>query len=228
MTNTPRLAALTCVALLAAAPVARADEKADALLKEVAAATQAAKTLIADIEMSAQIQGKTIKGTGTVTLQKPNFARLVLAGDVAQTVASDGKTIWLVNGGQYRKVEAKPEGENIQASWALPVSYFFVPMTAVFFDPNSPGETRYVGTETISGKTFSVVSITGDKPTPYTLTMYIGPDKLFHRMAAEVKQKGGETRKFQAALKNVQTGTRVPVSTFAYTPPKNAREATGP
>jgi outer membrane lipoprotein-sorting protein len=220
--KTSSLALLASAALLIAAPLARADEKADALLGEVMAKTKAATTLKADMEMTLSGEGKDIKSTGTVTLKKPNLARIQLTGPIAQTIASDGKTLWTLNAaGSYRKAPADPQGRNINTLWAFPVAFFFQPNTN-FFGPASSPRTRYVGADTIGGKTFQVVEVSGEKPMPHTVLMYIGPDKLFHRTVVALKQ-GDKTMTYTAALSNVETGAPVAAAAFAYTPPKTAK-----
>ena len=60
---------------------AHADEKGEALLKEVETATKAAKTLSADLTMSynakdAEGKSQTMKMAAAVKLKKPNLARI--------------------------------------------------------------------------------------------------------------------------------------------------------
>src|SRR4051794_34187568 len=93
-----------CLASLAAAP-SQADQKADALLKQVAAANKAAKTLTADIALSMSGQGQNMQVTGSVKLKKPNYARVEFGKPFNQLVVSDGKSLWrlMKDSNQYMK-----------------------------------------------------------------------------------------------------------------------------
>ena len=103
-------AAAALAAVLAPAAAALADEKADALLRQVAATTRATKTLRADLEITFGEKQSLMKSTGTVSLMKPNYARIVLKnGPYAQTVASTGTTTFVLQQNQYRKSPAKAD-----------------------------------------------------------------------------------------------------------------------
>lgn len=194
-TITPTLLfALTILAVT----TARADKKADALLRQVAAATATARVLTADIEQNAVVDGKRVTRKGRLTFMRPNFARIEFPGKNGYTFVSDGSHCWDYRHGinSYYKGEAQPDGGNIVG---LP------PFSKIFFHPSVavlgmfptetldnakngkllrapiPAKTRYVGTKTWRGRRFQVVDITRNKPFPHVTRVYIGPDYLLHR-----------------------------------------------
>ncbi len=226
----PLAAAALLVSVAAAAPAARADEKADALLKQVAAKTTATKTLSADLEMTmtrqAGGQAQPTRSTGTVKLMKPNFARITITGGpLAQTVASNGKDIYVLTANnQYRKKAANAQGRNIEALWAMPIAYFFNPTLSSLapFGQGADVQTRYLGRQTVDGASLEAVAVSGEKPIAHTITLFIGPDKLFRRVRVDLKQGNSSTR-YEAALKNIRVGTPMTAASFAYAPPKTAK-----
>ncbi len=85
------ISALLCLALTAlTATTARADEKADTLLRQAATATAAVRTLTADIESTGVVDGKRITRKGRLTFMRPNFARIEFPGKSGLTFVCDG------------------------------------------------------------------------------------------------------------------------------------------
>jgi len=225
----PIAVAAALVVLGPAAGSARADQKADALLRQVAATTKATKTMSADLEMTAQLPGENrplMKSSGTATLMKPNYARIVLKeGPFAQTIASTGTTAFTLQQNQYRKSEARANGANISVLWAVPISYFFTQSPNPFGSAAAlpaGATTRYVGTEVIGGKRHEVVEVNVEKPTAYTLKMYVGPDKRLARSVITMKQ-GDQTATYSATLANIRVNQPMTAASFAYEPPKTAK-----
>ena len=222
------IAATAALAALEPDAAARADEKADALLREVAATTRATKTLRADLEITAQPPGQDqppTKSTGSVMLMKPNYARVVLKdGAYAQTLAATGTTLFTLQQNQYRKFQAKADGADIALLWAVPIRYFFTQNLNPIDRAALPaGATRcYVGAQTDSGKRVEVVEVRVEKPTAYTLTVYIGPDKRLVRSVMALKQ-GDETATLGARLTNVKFDQPMTAAAFAYAPPRTAK-----
>jgi len=143
--------ALLC--LLVVAPVARADERADSLLREVEAATRALPSLGARMQVTLITQSLSARqGTssqprqndsgfstgnepvsftysGTVKLQRPNFVRVELMAPVHQTIACDGKAVWtLLQSNEYVKNPADPQGKTPNSYG--PIQMFFAPESA--------------------------------------------------------------------------------------------------
>jgi hypothetical protein len=222
------IAATAALATLAPGAPARADEKADALLRQVAATTRATRTLQADLEITAQMPGANpspVRSTGTVRLMKPNYARVVLKdGPYAQTLAATGTTLFTLQQNQYRKFQAKADGADIALLWAVPIRYFFTQNLNPIDRAALPAgaTTRYVGAQTDSGKRVEVVEVRVEKPTAYTLTMYIGPDKRLVRSVMALKQ-GDETATLGARLANVKLDQPMTAVAFAYEPPQTAK-----
>jgi outer membrane lipoprotein-sorting protein len=222
----PLLGAASLAALLA--PGARADEKADALLKQVAEKTRATKTLSADLTLSMQRPdgGQNMNAQGTVKLMKPNYAHIAVKGaGMPQVMASTGKDFYvLLPDNQYQKTAATPGGSNINLLWAMPIAYFFNPGTAALapFGQGPDVKTSYLGPQTVNGTKMEAVAVTGEKPIPHKITMMIGPEKLFRQVRVELTQEGQTTR-YEAALNNLKTGAPMTAAAFAYTPPKTAK-----
>jgi outer membrane lipoprotein-sorting protein len=214
---------------------ARADEKADTLLKEVETATKAVKTLTADLSMSENFKTPdgnehTVKMAATLKLRKPNLARLDFSeGPFAKTIASDGKDVFtLVPGNRYQKTKVDAQGKNIDALWAAPVSMFFSGQFSLYGADSKPAAT-YAGKQTIEGTEYDVVQLSGAKPFAYTGKLYIAPSKLATRLEMETTpQAGGQAMKLDAALTNVKLNPPLTEAAFAYVPPRGATLYTQP
>ncbi len=217
---------LACVLLAAAIQQARADEKADALLKEVRETMQAAQTLTADVTMVAKVKGSEMKGQGKVKLNRPNLARMEMItktplGSDSRVLTSDGTTLWELSlaDNQYQKMSSvDPQGRNLDGFLFLPVG-FFAPDTGAFAFSK---ETRYLGPETVEGKEYAVIEIAIGKPAEETTKLYIGEDKLVHRMTVQMKQGEG-SYEYEMVFSNLKTGESLSDQEFAFKPPKTAR-----
>lgn len=145
--------AATLLCLTALASSARADEKAEELLRQVERATKAVPSLGGKLQVTLITQnlgapsaggspstpnnsGFTLGGepltftfTGTVKLQRPNLERIELAAPVNQTIDCDGTALWtLLSSNEYIKNPADPIGKTPGAY--PPVLTFFAPDTA--------------------------------------------------------------------------------------------------
>lgn len=203
---------------------ARADEQADALLKEVATATKAAKTLSADLTLSQEVKGQPMKMEGKVKLKKPNLARIELGPPANQTVVSDGKTLWMYmkSDNQYLKRNADVNGLNMFAPGAFPVSMFFNPEFTGLANNLADYKMRVADKETIGGKECQVIEATAEKPISHTIKLYVSPAKLVTRSTIDLKQ-GQDTIKLTADLSNVQVDQPLTTAAFTFTPPKTAK-----
>ena len=222
-----RLAQAGVLALLALGTMpAHADEKGEALLKEVETATKAVKTLSADLTMSlsakdAEGRDQTVKTAAAVKLKKPNFARIEFApGKLPKAIASDGKNLFtLMPDNRYQKIPVDAQGKNIEAEWAAPISMFFSGRFDGYGgDKPAPA---YVGKQTIEGSDYEVVQTSSVKPFIYTTKLYIAPSKLVTRMEMQITQNK-RTFNYSAALKNVKVDAPLSDAAFAYAPPKGA------
>ena len=219
---------ISCLALACAlAGAARADERADALLRAAAAAARATRTLTAEVELTWQTPGQPLKrNVGTVRLMKPNYALITLAGDYPMsTLASDGASVFeLPDPSKYRMKKADPRGANIDAPWwGLPFRHFFTQSVNPFgAGPDETAKAAYAGEELIEGESFRVVEVTGEKPMAYAARFYLGEDYLVRRTVVTFG-KGERAAVFSAKLRNVRAGARLAARSFRFAPPRGAR-----
>jgi len=206
---------------------ARADEKADALLKEVETTSKAMKTLTADLSMSQKAKtpdGKeqSMKMVASLKLKKPNLARIEFTqGEFAKTIASDGKNLFtLMPGNRYQKTKVDADGKNIDTLWAAPAAMFFSGRFTLM-GVESKAATTYVGKQTIEGTEYDVVQVSGTKPFAYSGKLYIAPDKLATRLDLEVGV-GAQKIQVDAVLTNIKKNVPLTEAGFAYAPPKDA------
>jgi peroxiredoxin/outer membrane lipoprotein-sorting protein len=226
-----RLAAIAVIVLASARLTAsagnQADERADALLAELAAASKSVKTLAADLEMTWQAGGQPVKkNTGTIKLMKPNYALIILTGDYPlQTLASDGRTVFtLPDPARYAQAEADPQGKNIDSPWwGLPFRHFFTQSVNPFgAQADQTAKTRYTGAEALDGEAFETVEVMGEKPMAYTARLYIGSDRLLRRTVVSFGQ-GAQGASFTARLTNVRVNQPMSAAEFRFTPPAGAK-----
>ncbi|GIX04279.1 MAG: hypothetical protein KatS3mg114_0148 [Planctomycetaceae bacterium] len=208
------------MALLVLIGPARADNESDEFLKEVAVATKALKTLSADVTLKQSDSGPVTTTTGVVRLKKPNLAYFELGKPLRQTIASDGKSIWLVeqDRNRYQKKDANSDGNQVASFTMVPVGMFFDPDFRGFLEPSIKA-TRFIGSETINVTTYRVVEITGDKPYEFTLKCFVAKNKLVLRTELRLKL-GDKTITFGCALANVKVNEPLADDSFAYALPK--------
>ncbi|MFT3880614.1 MAG: DUF2092 domain-containing protein [Gemmatales bacterium] len=131
MKPTTPLSVFFSLLLVCSAQVVRADDQGDLILKEVAAATKATKTLSADMILTQTTDKGTTTTIGTVKLKKPNFAHIVIdSGKSSEySITSDGKTVWLSEKvrKRYQKNVAKPDGSGLASFTIIPVGMFMEP-----------------------------------------------------------------------------------------------------
>jgi peroxiredoxin/outer membrane lipoprotein-sorting protein len=212
------------------AQFAFADE-AETLLKDAARRAQALQTLSGRIELTWQSPTQSLKrNAGTITLMKPNFALVELTGDYPLvTLASDGRSRYLfAEPNKYSLAAANASGKDIDTPWwAFPVRFFFTQSVRPF-GPDSPSWTssRHGGTETIAGKTYSLLEITGDKPMPYAARFYFDQNKLLCRSVVTFGE-GERAAVFTAQIDEINTARRLRPANFRFKPPATARLDTG-
>ncbi|HLK56390.1 MAG TPA: DUF2092 domain-containing protein [Chthonomonadaceae bacterium] len=224
-------AALSLLMLLGASP-GRADEKGDALLKEVEKATKAAKTLTAEVSFTETMsgQGQKISATGKVRLMRPNYAYIALDSPVDQVLASDGKTSYTLMSKQNQYLKNQVDAQGHGLGFLPPMTMFFDTkggITSLFGGDASALSPKYVGKETVEGKEYEVLRVTQENPQHVETKLYVGQNKLVTRIHMEVKL-GNETAQIEVALKNVKTDTAMKAADFAFQLPKGAKEFTQP
>lgn len=224
MTHTKPPTAVVWLALasLACAFPVQADEAADRTLKEVAAATRAVLTQSADMTLTQSSGGPVTTAQGTIQLKKPNLARIELGKPFQQTIASDGKSVWLVENAKqrYQKEDAKPTGNQVASFTMIPVGMFFDPDFRGFLEPSIQA-TRLAGQETIDGATYRVVEVQGDKPYEFTLKCYVAENNLVPRTELQLKL-GDQTITFGCVLTHLKIDEPLADDSFAYAPPAGA------
>jgi peroxiredoxin/outer membrane lipoprotein-sorting protein len=198
------IALFATTVVLAATGVARADEKADALLKEVDARTQAIQTF------HAKVIRKGREGTteGQVFLQRPNRGRVVMkgSGSLSSVRVSDGETLWQTVSDKEFTRSAAPPG--LGQLWP-----FFNRVEDIQFGMKEATRT-YRGSRTADGEAFEVVEFRLERPLPQTIRLYISPDRLVRRIEAESEQFGkGET-----VYTEIQTDQPIDPDIFVFRP----------
>lgn len=211
--------------LLMCALSAQADDKAQRLVQDMAAATKALTTLTADIELNYQTPGSPLnKSAGTFKAMRPNYALLTVKGTPTLTLSSDGASRVVLNEAQkYTQAPADKAGKNLDEPWwGLPFRYFFTQSLNPFgTQPDTTAVFRYVGSKSEKGEELQIVEVKGSQPMPYVLTLSIGSDKLLHR--TEVVFPGNQgNASFGATLTRIKTNSRLKASGFRYQPPKTA------
>ncbi|HLV79120.1 MAG TPA: outer-membrane lipoprotein carrier protein LolA [Chthonomonadaceae bacterium] len=202
---------------------ARADEKADALLKQVAAARKAVQSLTADISVNQQVGSQVRTITGTVKIKKPDMVHITIGAPVNRTIISDGKTLYvLMPGNQYMK-QPVPTGPSPDF---LPGNLLFDPQSAIGAKL-AESKPRYLGTETVAGKTYRVLALTPPAPPSATMKLYVDANNLVTRTETDMNN-GQAPLKMVAALSNIKINPNVAVAEFQYTPPATAKLYTEP
>jgi outer membrane lipoprotein-sorting protein len=225
MLRSKTVAALTGgLALLSLCPHSvRADEKGEALLKEVGQATKKTQSLTADIKSSYRVGERDMKMTGKVSVQRPNLAHIDITGQpMNQLVVSNGKemTIVLKDQKQFIKQKSSPNGEGIRGGFFLG-SLFFNPdlkeMLGALTGKSGVSPTLK-GEEVRDGVKYQVLEATGEGERKTRLQLYVGPQKLVQGVTLE-QTTNGQTLKLEEFFSNVKVGTKLPATLFAYKPP---------
>lgn len=218
-THRPALAGLLALALLAAAGAGTAsEERARELIEQCRTATAALKSLQADVEIHS---GASVY-RGTVTLRRPNLARLELSDYAVALTVSNGRELitYRPKTNQYTKAEVRPDGDNIRLIGTEQVRGFFVPQTLMQVQPGD--RVAYIGREQVAGSEYDVIEIgaaTGRRVARY----YLSPaDRLVHRVTVTTRS-GDRELVLSGALSNLKTNVEAPETLFAYTPPEDAK-----
>lgn len=198
--------------------LSRADEKGDALLKEVVKATKALKSLTAEVTTTQTFQGRKMNATLKMQLKRPNLYYAEMSGFMgSQIFASAGKDayIYMADQKQYMKMKASPNGA--QGINSLLGMAFYDPTLKMFGDK----ERKHAGTETINGKTYEILEIKPDESV--TLRLYVSPDKLMTRL--KYAGKAGNNQNFEMAetFSTYKANAVIPDKVFAFVPPKTAK-----
>lgn len=196
--------------------LARADAKGAALLKEVEEATKAVKTLSGVLTSTNKFGEQTQRSTGKFRVKRPNLLYIEMTGNEPATMASNGKDfyVFMTSQNQYMKMKADPNGKGLGGSLLM----------MLYFDARSflgKMELDYAGTETIAGKTYSLLTATRRKEQSFRFR--ISPEKLITYFKMEVKDESGKVSVTQEeTYSNLKINAPIPNQRFAYAPPKDA------
>jgi outer membrane lipoprotein-sorting protein len=214
-----------CALALNATAPASADQKANKLLQEMVAASKAVKTFRAEVATVTDSFPMKMNIRGQVTFKAPGLLRADLKGSPEGdiTFASDGKTLYTYN--QKTNELTKTEFNSSMVTGYL--SMYVLPIALLmeaqdFYNSVlKEGTSRVVGTRKIGKQSFQVVEV---KVQDITMSVYLGKDRLAHRLSIAGKQ-GNQTFRFDSTLTKVVVNRPIDNSFFAYTPPKNAKVA---
>lgn len=218
--------AAALVLIGALTPAARAaDEQAEKLLGEVKAATAAIQTLTATIETKRSFRGQETVTTTAIKLKRPN---LMLVETSAGTVtSSDGKSlINLLSNKQFLKSEVDAAGTRLAAP---------APLHGFFHHDRLVGPAylaKHAGAQRVGDHEYQVLEIVRnpDAPktaaipiTPVTTRLYIGADRLIHRVVSEIDLKENGISKSESTLRELKVNAPLDVEVFAYKLPADAK-----
>ena len=213
---------------------ASADPKAALLMQQAAAATGRTHSVSAVLTTRMQQgNGKMDVKVGHVYLQKPNLAHIESALSFGSpsyaAVNSDGKRLWERTAGNagadgndvdlYRSVPAAADGSNIGFYFALPVAFFFNPAASLttMFAADKVSALHYAGQMMLDGVTYDIVEQVVLQPGPYTVRLYLGPDKRLRRVETEMPTPSGVSR-YEADLSQIVINQPIPAEKFVFTP----------
>jgi outer membrane lipoprotein-sorting protein len=203
----------------------RADREGEALLKRSMEAEARAKILQAEFSTQLGMGSETKKVRGTITLQKPNRAHIVMsdAGGEGDVVThSDGKRlINLVNSEKQYTVEP-PDlagGNVVRYTYSMEARIFFEPDLLDRFRSLGTG-VKVTGTQTIGGVQCKVLQAMGMREGQSRL--YIDPDGIVRGLST-VSGKGDSRQTQDSRLTNVKVDAALPSNALAWTPPRAAR-----
>jgi len=211
---------------LSAPTFSRADEQADSLLHKVREATASLPTLQGDLRITTSTsRRKPLTFTASVTLKKPNLARVEFAPPVGMLWVSDGQTLYRYSEleREYREYPVDPAGRSLWVIRAEPVTLFFGPYLDLF-GRDSPAPSRYLGEEKIEGETYRIVELRDPKEfEAFAVKFYIDDRFLITRIVKERKLDGGGVYRAEFVLSHLRTGADVEAKTFEFRPPATAK-----
>ncbi|MBB6049737.1 redoxin family protein [Armatimonas rosea] len=197
---------LAAPALLATAPTF-ADDKAAALLAEVAARGSSLKSFSAEVTMT-MTGPQSQKMSGKLLLQPPGFGRVEFTPDKGEKILMilDGKSTYSITGKKFTKTPVDMDG-----IWPFLKG---VPGA-------DPKKFTSVGTEKIEETTFDVLEL---KEASQTLRVYISPEKIIQRFRVTVGDgtQGGQ----ELVISHVQLDTELAAENFTL--PTGLEEAKAP
>jgi thiol-disulfide isomerase/thioredoxin len=206
--------------LLAAAPGARADRKAEALVKQARQAMARVKTLQAKMVLDTETPAGQRRLEADLLLMRPNLAQIRLrsspAGALDITLRSDGRQVFMVNEAakEYETTPADPKLANLfgNADGQPLIAAFFAPATIA-----AAGRLGSAGSERIDGKTYQVVPVTASKA-PRERKYYFRSDGILERVTLK-HTEADDTRTVTAWLTALRLNPPLKAEQFVYRPP---------
>jgi outer membrane lipoprotein-sorting protein len=185
---------------------------------------RAAQATASISSLSANIQGALGPDlyTGTVTLKRPNLARIDITSDGSLgkfQVISDGSQLHTYFPADNKVVDARPgnNGENVTAFVADQVGHFFRPDS--IRAASKRGKVTHAGTLPLDGVTYDLVDQFIDDQRRTTLRYYISQtDRMIHGVTTSY---AGETAKW-TRLTSVQLNPQLADASFAWQAPEGA------
>ncbi len=205
----------------------RYETKAAALLRDVQRATLAAKSLQADVVVARGVGSKRERVAGPVRLMRPNLVKVEMRGRLGQTVASDGKVVWVHNAATNQYVKRKPAGpaKEIARTFGplIPLAFFFDPTIVTAKTPQGT-RVRLESPVIRRGIRYDILALI----TPgIEIRLFISPERIVHR-SITTSTRGKEPASIDTELTGLRLNAPLPRTAFSYKPPKSARELPGP
>jgi hypothetical protein len=172
------------------------------------------------------VSGKTQTSSGAARLMRPNYARLEIRGKLGQTVAANGKQLWVYNASTNQFVTRKTEadGKSISPTFGplIPLAMFFNPAALTSTVP--PGTRIRLEPDTRrSGIEMRVIALFSPQ---MDVRLFVGPEGLVHRSTA-VANRGGATGSIDVELTNIKRDQPMAAASFSYALPRGASEMPG-
>lgn len=206
--------------LMPLAAVSYADKAGDALLQKCFEATTNASTLQASFTHQHKEKGQTRTQTGTLLLQKPNRAHIVVNSRKGQgsnvVINSDGSKFvtYTYADNAFAQEAADPTGGNVARNNINETKIFFFPDYLNRLRSMASGA-RIVGAVSVGNMTCKTLEVTG---LPQKLKLYVGSDGIIRGMLVEGADFRDETH-----LTEVKIGASVGQTAFNWKPPKGAK-----
>lgn len=190
-----------------------ADQKADALLKQVEAKARTIQTLTAEVQETRTTSNNKMQSKGTVRLMKPNLYRIQMSGGAEEFYASDGSTAWRKNTDSPYSKRSLSKGDS--GLTFFPLNYYLL-ATLPYIGGMGSTKTVYLGQKTEKARVLDLVEIQRGKPgINYLYRLYIGQDKLIHR-AVTVMNHGGVSQT-DVRLTNIRLNPNLSDAKVAFT-----------
>jgi outer membrane lipoprotein-sorting protein len=223
MRRFPTFALASSLALLALCPLAgQADEKGEALLRDVAQATKQAKSLSADIKSLYRFGERDMKMSGKMHVQRPNLAYIDIEGEpMNQKIVSTGKEMFIVLKAQkqYLKQPTSANGANVRGGFFAGSLFFSTDLKQMLG--------RYVGKPTVSldlkdeeerdGVKYRVLAAASEDG-KNRLKLYVGESNLILGVVVDQAVQD-QSLHLEEFLSDVKVDPKLDAKLFAFTPP---------